>query len=71
MKLFIWDNPYSIPFGGTLFFAIAETVEEARKIAETAPGYYFGNENDPQRPKLGEPSRVRDLPCGEFHSWSE
>lgn len=74
MKLFVWNRPYDIPWGLSMVFAIAETLEEAKAIAETAAAYgYFDDtpDNIPTHVKLGEPSRVVDLPCAEWHWWSE
>lgn len=74
MKLFVWANPYTVSYGSTMFFAVAETVEEAREIARKADAY--AEEPDDRGPnkngiKLLEPTRVVDLPCGEWHKWEE
>lgn len=73
MKLFVWADPYRIPYGTSAYFAIAETVEEPREIAGSAPAYSYTEYDDGavQRVKLGEPTRVIDFPCGEWHMWSE
>ncbi len=69
MKLFVWVNPYKVPWGTSLLMAVAETEEAARTIARTSPGYLFGN--DPITPhrnvELGSPTRVVELPCAEWH----
>lgn len=72
MKLFVWSDPYKISYGSTLLFAIAESVEEARLIAATAPAYAYGEfkDNNPGA-TLGEPLRIVDLPCAEWHKWQE
>lgn len=72
MKLYIWSDPYDIPFGMTMVIAVAESVGEARKQAATGKAYAFGNMRD-DRPtvKLGKPTRVVSLPCAEWHMWSE
>lgn len=72
MKLFVWDNPHPIKFGTSICFAAAETVEEAKKVlaashmhgARWQSSEYFAE-------KLGNPTRVAELPCGEWHEWSE
>ncbi len=81
MKLFLWNNPYSVPYGSSLVFAVAETLEDAK--AEVLKGRVcaFGEDYEHRQPteeydwrkeiKLGEPTRVLDLPCAEWHEWSE
>ncbi len=71
LKLFVWDNPYRIPFGGTVCFAVAESVEAAKAQLKVSAGYYAGMESQTPQEKLGDPDRVLDLPAGEWHSWSE
>lgn len=77
MKLFVWADPYAVSFGASVYFAVAETVEEARKIAFDASRYSYGEH---EIDKIGEaaaqflagdPTRVLDVPCGEWHQWSE
>jgi len=75
MKLFFWDRPR--PTGDpSIFFAVAESVEEAKRLVRSAPRYDFGiylqdpADYDPEV-ELGEPTRVLDLPCAEWHEWSE
>jgi hypothetical protein len=69
-KLFVWDDPYSVSYGTSLFFAVAENLEQAKKLAKRAPYGHWKHKTAPQI-ELGEPSRVLDLPCGEWHEWSE
>lgn len=77
MKLFVWANPYPVYYGSSGLFAVAETEEQARQIAESAPVYsYIHNEKtspefERSLIKLGPPTRVVDLPCAEWHEWSE
>jgi len=76
MKLFVWDNPYSVPWGDSLLFAVAETEEEAKRIAITEGKLYKGPEveGQPDLPHcftLGAPTRVVNLPCAEWHEWEE
>lgn len=77
MKLFVWANPYQVKYGTSAFFAVAETVDDARAIARSAPRYSFfacedgaGMANADQL-LAGEPTRIIDVPCGEWHEWSE
>lgn len=73
MKLFIWAEPYTINYGTTKFIAVAETVEQAREIAKTAPAVSFGEYLRPNTPQveLGEPTQVMDIPCGQWDEWQE
>jgi hypothetical protein len=73
MKLFVWANPYKVWYGNSLLFAVAETEEQARMEARQAPGYAFGEfaRSNPGDIPLGAPTRVLDLPCAEWHEWSE
>jgi len=41
MKLFIWCDPYHVPYGQSMFFAVADTVEQAREMAKEAPVYEY------------------------------
>lgn len=64
-----------------MVFAVAMDVESAKRIAlgQTAKkrwaAYAFGQyEQESDRPpstELGEPTRILDLPCAEWHEWSE
>ena len=73
MKLFIWDDPYPVQYGSSMVFAVAKDLETAKEIAMNAPGYAYTKYNNiPDKSKpLGEPVRVLELPCAEWHEWSE
>lgn len=73
MKLFVWCEPYDVSYGTSMFYAVAETVEEAKALAVGAPNYAFGRYKQDGTPKveLGEPTRVLDLPCAEWVYWEE
>lgn len=80
MKLFIWNNPYSISYGNALLVVVAENVGNARLVAADqmlAKAYSYGlfEQRLPmsaeQVAKLGEPDRVVDIPCAEWHAWKE
>lgn len=73
MRLYVWANPYRVPFGSTMVFAIAETEEAARQQAKQGVGYaYFEfGETAPMEMELGPPTRVVDLPCAEWHVVAE
>lgn len=74
MNIFIWNNPYSVPYGGSFLFVAAQTEEDARKLAKSVPivAYGFGR---PEKTfgsiELGEPTRVIEAPGGECYQWSE
>lgn len=73
MKLYVWADPYQVSYGSSMVFAVAENEEAARAQVEGAPAYSFGQYE--QKPgggiKLGEPTRVVELPCAEWHEWQE
>lgn len=76
MKLYLWVDPYKIKYGSSMVFAIAETENDARKQAAIGRSYSYGEfEKDGDYSKLaaelGKPDRVVDLPCAEWHEWSE
>ncbi len=73
MKLYVWNEPYSVSYGQTMVFAVAETLEDAKREARNGEGYSYGDCPDgaPFNLELGEPTRVVDLPCAEWHKWSE
>lgn len=75
MKLYFWNEPYPVKWGGSLLFAVAESLDEAKRIAASVMSYRYGvHENDTsflivQSADLGEPTRVLNLPCAEWHEW--
>jgi hypothetical protein len=74
MKLFVWNSPYGVSYGGSIGYAVAETEEEARAVLISGFVSEYGNTPRPiEHPglKLGKPDRVMDLPYGEFYEWSE
>ncbi len=73
MKLYVWANPYKVRYGSSMVFAIAESLEAAKQQARHGDGYSYGEFSNaaPTNTELGEPTRVVDLPCAEWHEWSE
>lgn len=76
MKLFVWVDPYGVSYGSSLLIAAGENVDEAREQAASGKAYVhgkFANSYDPRRhtKDLEEPDRILDLPCAEWHEWSE
>lgn len=78
MKLFIWNNPYRLQFGGSIIYAVAASEDEARAVALRAGISQFGDKpfpnefgTGPHRLDLGKPDRVIDAPCAEIYEWCE
>jgi len=77
VKVFIWVDPYPVNYGSSLLFAVAETVEQARSEASYGTQCHYGEPDRPQGDMtrlalvLKEPDRILDLPCAEWHEWSE
>lgn len=75
MKLYIWSDPYPVSYGTSMLVAVAADLDQAKIIASTsAKSYSYGVHEDKEIPlnvKLGEPTRVVDLPCAEWHMWQE
>lgn len=76
MKLFVWVDPYDLMYGSSLLFAVAETEADAKIVAAQSIGYKYGKY--PQdgsfsaiAEKLGPADRVLDIPCSEWHEWTE
>jgi hypothetical protein len=74
VKLYIWNNPYSVSYGGSFLYALADNEDEARKQALSVRITHFGM--DPyeapiELKDLGAPDRVLDGPCAEVFQWSE
>lgn len=60
MKLFVWENAYYVPYGESLVLAVAESIEEARRLAASKCSV-----------ALGEPTSIHEVPCAVTHEWSE
>jgi hypothetical protein len=73
MKLFVWADPYPVHYGTSMCIAVAETEEDARKQAEKSFRYSYVKHQDGigGGAELGPPTRVLDIPCAEWHEWSE
>ena len=73
MKLFIWANPFKVFYGSSMLIAVAETLEQAKEEAKTAPAYIYAqyNESGPGPITLKDPDRIVELPCAEWHTWKE
>ncbi|MFN8993868.1 MAG: hypothetical protein ACK5X3_09470 [Pseudomonadota bacterium] len=76
MKLYLWADPYQVSYGSSMVFAVAATLAAAKKQAAKGLAYKYGKYKQDWSPKdiaakLGKPTRVLDLPCAEWHEWSE
>ena len=72
MRLYIWNNPYHVPWGGSFVYAVAENLKEAREQAQQGKMYLFGEFEKPTpQVSLGKPTRVIKLPCAEWFEHSE
>ena len=74
MKMFVWNDPYAVKYGGSCIYACAETVEAAREAIKRAPTSHYGMDpGEPGRFDVGntEPTRVIDAPCAEIYQWQE
>lgn len=76
MKLYVWVDPYPIRYGTSMVFAIASSIGEAKEQAAKGLRYSFGTFKDDadmtlMANSLGEPDRIVDLPCAEWHEWEE
>lgn len=75
VKLFVWNNPYHVPYGGSCVFALGNTVEEARAAAAHAGHWPYafgapGEEIGPMAAFDNEPDLV--LESGAVcYEWSE
>jgi len=71
-KLFIWDDPYHVSFGSSYLVVAARDLDEAKKVAATSENGRWSHMGIVgERLVLGNPSRVKELPYGEFQEWSE
>lgn len=73
MRLYVWANPFSVPYGTSMCISVAASVEEAKLQAEAGFFYSFVEYDHGTLSGivLGEPTRIVDLPCAEWHEWSE
>lgn len=75
MKLFVWNDPYPVSYGSSLVFAVAETLEQAVELCKTGDAYRYGEFKQERRPIVDlagvPPLRIVDVPCAEWHEWSE
>lgn len=75
MRVYIWNNPYHVNYGGSFLWVVAETEEAARELTQKAMTSQFGLEptakmQRPDKP-LGPPDRIEELPHAECYQWEE
>lgn len=73
-RLYVWTEPYQVSYGGSIVFAIARNLEEAKATAKIGTKWSFGQFDDGPMNwphDLGEPTRVLGLPCAEWYHWEE
>ncbi len=79
MKLFVWNSPYPVKYGQSLLMVVADTIEDALEQAPRGRFFNCGLLDQDVAPEhmkaltalLGDPSRVVELPCAEWHEWVE
>lgn len=74
MKLYVWNDPFRISYGGSCLYVIAESEDAARAMAQSAGVSEFGHKPEGSIPiqiELGAPDRVHDLPHAECYTWAE
>jgi hypothetical protein len=78
VKLYIWNDPYRVSYGGSHVYAIADTLEYARELAcsKYAITMSYGSPSREQKDwsmmNLSKaPDQILDLPCAVWDEWSE
>lgn len=73
MKLYVWNMPFQVSYGGSILYVLARDIRQARKAARTAVVSHYGYDPQEQHPlpDLGEPDRVLSAPYAEVYRWSE
>ncbi len=74
MKLYVWNNPYHVSYGGSFLYVVAKDLRSARVLADKARVIPYGDclpRGVLGTMKLGKPTRVLELPCAEIYEWSE
>lgn len=73
MKMYVWNEPYKISYGSSILYVVANSLMQAKKLAKHAivQKYGFSDNGTLGDIKLGEPTRILDLPCAEVYHWEE
>jgi hypothetical protein len=75
MKMYVWANPYEVDYGNSIVIAVAESLEQAKAVAKSGKAYTFIEFDEDEKSfesfDLGEPIRVLECPCAEWHEFKE
>lgn len=77
MKLYVWNSPFGVAYGGTVAYVVAANIAEAKDALRRArlSKYGYSVEDEPFDPFDGkaipEPTRIIDGPAAEVYYWSE
>lgn len=78
MKLYCWNSPVSVHYGGSFLVVAARTETAARRIAKDAIFLEYGRtEKDPlplgreAAERLGKPDHIYNCPAGLVYWWHE
>ena len=78
MKLFVWNEPYPVAYGGSCVFALGQDVEDARESARRAGVWRYGPKRhdapDYSMPPKADIEREPDLVMDEgaaAYEWAE
>lgn len=76
MRMYIWNVLWPEYYSGSIVYAVAENVDDARREARAAKIQGFGEFSRDRPTSLlmdidREPDRILDLPCAEIYEWEE
>lgn len=74
MKLFVWNNPYPVNYGGSCLYVLAETEVQAREQAASTVIAKFGDTWEGRIVSLAplrQPDRVVEGPYAECYEHEE
>lgn len=76
MKLYCWDDPTKVHFGGSFLMVAAKTEAAARRLAKDAVMLEYGITEEgtlgrEAAEKLGKPDHIYDCPAGLVYWWHE
>lgn len=71
MKVYVWEDPYQVTYGSSLIIAVASSIEEAKKVVKEQKTFSQWTHKKTWPIELGEPTRILEAPCCEWHEWSE
>jgi len=70
MKMYVWEDPYGVPWGNSLLIVVAESLPNARRLAMKSAKERWPKNFDAINKNI-KPTRILSLPCVEWHEWSE